>query len=113
MVKLGSKTIIGAGAIFNGKITNARVIEINGKMNADLTADKVTIGEAGIERAFFFPCDVFPCFCHGSCLSLEGYQCFGVLHRFLSGLCQPLTLSVQIICAVGFFRPSCGRQEVR
>ena len=47
MDKLGSKTIIGAGASFNGKITNARVIEINGKMNADLTADKVTIGEAG------------------------------------------------------------------
>ena len=47
MDKLGSKTIIGAGARFNGKITNARVIEINGKMNADLTADKVTIGEAG------------------------------------------------------------------
>ena len=47
MDKLGSKTIIGAGASFNGKITNARVIEINGKMNADLTADKVTIGESG------------------------------------------------------------------
>ncbi|MDC0992910.1 polymer-forming cytoskeletal protein [Alphaproteobacteria bacterium] len=47
MDKLGSKTIIGAGASFNGKITNARVIEINGKMNADLTADKVTIGETG------------------------------------------------------------------
>ncbi|MDC0954943.1 polymer-forming cytoskeletal protein [Alphaproteobacteria bacterium] len=47
MDKLGSKTIIGAGASFKGKIVNARVIEINGKMNADLTADKVTIGEAG------------------------------------------------------------------
>ena len=47
MDKLGNKTIIGAGASFNGKIINARVIEINGKMNADLTADKVTIGEAG------------------------------------------------------------------
>jgi cytoskeletal protein CcmA (bactofilin family) len=47
MDKLGSKTIIGAGASFNGKIVNARVIEINGKMNADLTADKVTIGEVG------------------------------------------------------------------
>ncbi|MDA9597875.1 polymer-forming cytoskeletal protein [bacterium] len=47
MNKLGSKTIIGAGASFNGKIINARVIEINGKMNADLTADKVTIGEVG------------------------------------------------------------------
>ena len=47
MDKLGSKTIIGDGASFNGKIINARVIEINGKMNADLTADKVTIGEVG------------------------------------------------------------------
>ena len=47
MDKLGSKTIIGAGASFHGKIINARVIEINGKMNADLTADKVTIGEVG------------------------------------------------------------------
>ena len=47
MDKIGNKTIIGAGASFNGKIINARVIEINGKMNADLTADKVTIGEAG------------------------------------------------------------------
>ena len=47
MDKLGSKTIIGAGASFNGQIINARVIEINGKMNADLTADKVTIGEVG------------------------------------------------------------------
>ena len=47
MDKLGSKTIIGAGASFNGKIINARVIKINGRMNADLTADKVTIGEVG------------------------------------------------------------------
>jgi cytoskeletal protein CcmA (bactofilin family) len=47
MDKLGSKTIIGAGATFDGKIADARVIEINGKMKADLTADKVTIGEAG------------------------------------------------------------------
>ena len=47
MDKLGSKTIIGAGASFNGKIINARVIEINGKMNADLTAEKATIGEVG------------------------------------------------------------------
>ena len=47
MDKLGSKTIIGAGASFTGKVTNACVIEINGKVNADLIADKVTIGEAG------------------------------------------------------------------
>ena len=47
MDKLGSKTIIGVGASFTGKITNARVVEVNGKVNADLTADKVTIGETG------------------------------------------------------------------
>ena len=47
MDKLGNKTIIGAGATFTGTITDARTIEINGKVNADLTADKVTIGEKG------------------------------------------------------------------
>jgi cytoskeletal protein CcmA (bactofilin family) len=47
MDKLGSKTIIGAGATFTGKIANARVIEVHGKVNADLTAEKVTIGQAG------------------------------------------------------------------
>ena len=47
MDKLGNKTLIGAGATFTGTVTNARVIEINGKVNADLTADKVTIGEPG------------------------------------------------------------------
>ena len=47
MDKLGSKTIIGAGATFIGKIANARVIEVHGKVNADLTAEKVTIGEDG------------------------------------------------------------------
>ena len=47
MDKLGNKTVIGAGATFTGKIANARVIEVHGKVNADLTAEKVTIGEAG------------------------------------------------------------------
>lgn len=47
MDKVGTKTIIGAGATFTGKIANARVIEVNGRANADLTAEKVTIGEAG------------------------------------------------------------------
>ena len=47
MDRLGSKTVIGAGATFTGKIANARVIEVHGKVNADLTAEKVTIGEAG------------------------------------------------------------------
>ena len=47
MDKLGNKTIIGAGANFTGTITDARTIEIHGNVNADLTADKVTIGEKG------------------------------------------------------------------
>ena len=47
MDKLGNKTIIGAGAEFTGTITDARTIEIHGKVNADLTADKVIIGEKG------------------------------------------------------------------
>ena len=47
MDKLGNKTIIGAGAKFTGTITDARTIEINGNVKADLTADKVTIGEKG------------------------------------------------------------------
>ena len=47
MDKLGNKAIIGAGADFSGTITDARAIEIHGKVNADLTADKVTIGKTG------------------------------------------------------------------
>ena len=47
MDKLGNKTIIGAGAKFTGTITDARTIEIHGNVNADLTAEKVTIGEKG------------------------------------------------------------------
>ena len=37
MDKLGNKTLIGASASFTGKVINARVIEVNGRMNADLT----------------------------------------------------------------------------
>jgi len=47
MDKLGSKTIIGAGASFTGKITNAGVIDVHGQINADLTTEKITIGETG------------------------------------------------------------------
>ena len=47
MDKLGNKTIIGAGAKFTGTITDARTIEIHCNVNADLTAEKVTIGEKG------------------------------------------------------------------
>ena len=47
MDKLGNKTIIAAGAEFTGAIKDARTIEIHGNVNADLTADKVIIGEKG------------------------------------------------------------------
>ena len=47
MDKLGSKAIIGVGAKFKGTITDARTIEIHGDVDADLTADKVIIGEKG------------------------------------------------------------------
>jgi cytoskeletal protein CcmA (bactofilin family) len=47
MDKLGNKAIIGAGAEFSGTIIDARTIEIHGNVNADLTAEKVTIGEKG------------------------------------------------------------------
>ena len=43
MDKLGSKTIIGASATFTGKIANARVVEVHGKVNADLIAEKVIV----------------------------------------------------------------------
>ena len=47
MDNLGSKAIIGVGAKFTGTINDARTIEIHGNVNADLTADKVIIGEKG------------------------------------------------------------------
>ena len=43
----GSKAVIAAGAYFKGQIKHARSIEINGVVEADLTADKVTIGAEG------------------------------------------------------------------
>ena len=43
----GNKAVIADGAHFKGKIKNARVIEINGTVEADLNTDKVTIGSGG------------------------------------------------------------------
>ena len=43
----GNKAVIAAGAHFKGQIKHARSIEINGKVEADLKADKVTIGPNG------------------------------------------------------------------
>jgi len=41
------QAILGAGARFTGKITNAKSIEINGFVEADLATEKVTIGATG------------------------------------------------------------------
>ena len=43
----GNKAVIAAGAHFKGQIKHARSIEINGVVEADLRADKVTIGPDG------------------------------------------------------------------
>ena len=44
---IGNKAVIAAGAHFKGQIKHARSIEINGIVEADLTADKVTVGPDG------------------------------------------------------------------
>ena len=41
------QAVLGSGARFTGKISNAKSIEINGYVEADLTTEKVTIGSAG------------------------------------------------------------------
>jgi len=41
------QAILGSGARFSGKISNAKSIEINGYVEADLTTEKVTIGSTG------------------------------------------------------------------
>ena len=41
------QAILGSGARFTGKITNAKSIEINGFVEADLATEKVTIGATG------------------------------------------------------------------
>ena len=42
-----NKAVIADGAHFKGQIKNARAIEINGTVEADLKADKVTVGSDG------------------------------------------------------------------
>ena len=42
-----NKAVIADGAHFKGQIKNARAIEVNGTVEADLKADKVTIGSGG------------------------------------------------------------------
>ncbi len=41
-----SQSIIGRGAIFKGKISNASTIEINGRVDADIKSEKVTLGKS-------------------------------------------------------------------
>ena len=41
------QAVLGSGAKFSGKITNAKSIEINGYVEADLATEKVTIGSTG------------------------------------------------------------------
>ena len=40
-----NQSIIGKGAIFKGKISNASTIEINGRVDADIKSEKVTLGK--------------------------------------------------------------------
>ena len=40
-----NQSIIGRGAIFKGKISNASTIEINRRVDADIKSDKVTLGK--------------------------------------------------------------------
>ena len=41
------QAVLGSGARFSGKISNANSIEINGYVEADLSTEKVTIGSTG------------------------------------------------------------------
>ena len=47
MDNLIGRTIISAGASFTGKIINARAVEVNGVVKADIDAEKITIGKEG------------------------------------------------------------------
>ena len=40
-----NQSIIGKSAIFKGKISNASTIEINGRVDADIKSEKVTLGK--------------------------------------------------------------------
>ena len=45
LILADNQSIIGRGAIFKGKISNASTIEINGRVDADIKSDKVTLGK--------------------------------------------------------------------
>ena len=44
---MGNKAVIASGANFKGQIKNAPAIEINGTVEADIKAEKLTIGDGG------------------------------------------------------------------
>ena len=46
-VVTGNKAVIASGASFKGQIKNAPAIEINGTVEADIKAEKLTIGDGG------------------------------------------------------------------
>jgi len=41
-----NQSIIGKGVIFKGKISNASTIEINGRVEADIKSEKITVGKS-------------------------------------------------------------------
>ena len=43
----GNKAVIASGANFKGQIKNTPAIEINGTVEADIKAEKLTIGDSG------------------------------------------------------------------
>ena len=43
----GNKAVIASGANFKGQIKNTSAIEINGTVEADINAEKLTIGDGG------------------------------------------------------------------
>ena len=40
-----NQSIIGTDVIFKGKITNSKTIEINGRVEADIKSEKITLGK--------------------------------------------------------------------
>ena len=41
-----NQSIIGADVIFKGKISNSKTIEINGRVEADIKSEKITLGKS-------------------------------------------------------------------
>ena len=41
-----NQSIIGTDVIFKGKITNSKTIEINGRVEADIKSEKITVGKS-------------------------------------------------------------------